>query len=262
MNSPDFGITATSIAAPTADVRPAQVWHQLHRAASAHYRCCGRFSWHFASGKLRHDPVFRALLERAAIPPGSRVLDIGCGQALLAAVLAQCDALTAASRWPAAWGAPPAGTLYTGIEVMPRDIVRAERALAGLPTPPRLIQCDMRQAAFDPCEVVVILDVLHYVDIAAQDDVLARVRRALQSGGRLLLRVGDPSQRLRFAVSRWVDHAVTRARGHRAAPTYWRSMSQWHAALQRLGFVVRALPMSHGTPFANVLLVCDLRRPS
>jgi hypothetical protein len=28
--------------------------------------------------------------------------------------------------------------------------------------------------------------------------------------------------------------------------------------LQGLGFRVRPLPMSQGTPFANVLLVCDL----
>ena len=31
------------------------------------------------------------------------------------------------------------------------------------------------------------------------------------------------------------------------------------AALERLGFTVRAVPQSQGTPFANVLLIADLK---
>jgi O-methyltransferase involved in polyketide biosynthesis len=118
----------------------------------------------------------------------------------------------------------------------------------------------MRHTPFDPCDVVVVLDVLHYVDPAAQDDVLTRIRKALRPGGRLLLRVGDPAQRTRFWISRWVDHVVTLARGHREPPIACRSLADWQAALQRLGFAVRTVPMSQGTPFANVLLVCDLER--
>ncbi|MCC7288169.1 MAG: class I SAM-dependent methyltransferase [Burkholderiaceae bacterium] len=251
----ELGAAAPAVAPPG---EAAQAWRDLHAAASARYRPCGLFAHHFARGKLRRDPVFRALLAGAAIAPGARVLDIGCGQALLASLLAACATQAAAGRWPAAWGAPPIATRYCGIELMPRDVTRAERALAALATPPRLVCADMRQAAFEPCDVAVILDVLHYVDTAAQDDVLERVRRALAPRGRLLLRVGDPSQRLRFAVGRSVDHVVTRARGHRAPPLWWRRIDQWRTALQRLGFAVRAEPMSRGTPFANVLLVCDL----
>jgi hypothetical protein len=46
-------------------------------------------------------------------------------------------------------------------------------------------------------------------------------------------------------------------RGHRAPPTWGRSVAEWTAALQSLGFTVRDVPMSAGTPFANVLLVAD-----
>jgi hypothetical protein len=35
---------------------------------------------------------------------------------------------------------------------------------------------------------------------------------------------------------------------------------QWRDELRALGFSVRELPMSQGTPFANVLLMCDLPR--
>jgi len=260
MEPQDLGFASAPIVAPR-DATPAvPAWRRLHRAASAHYRRCGLFSWHFARGKLKHDPVFRALLANGAITAGSRVLDIGCGQALLASLLAACDGLAAAHRWPSSWGAPPTGCHYTGIELMPRDIARAEQALADLPARPHLVCGDMQHTAFDACDVVVVLDVLHYVDLAAQDDVLARIRLALRPGGRLLLRVGDPAQSARFWISRWVDHAVTLARGHRAPPTAWRPLSAWQAALRGLGFTVRPMPMSQGTPFANVLLVCDLER--
>ena len=256
MPAHDLGLTASPAVTPHVDA--SQAWRELHRNTSARYRPCGRFAWHFARGKLQRDPVFRALLAHGAIAPGARVLDIGCGQALLASLLAACDTQAGAGRWPTAWRAAPVGARYAGIELMPRDIARAEQALAGLPRPPRLVCGDMRHTPLPASDVVVILDVLHYVDHAAQDDVLARVRAALQPQGRLLLRVGDSSQRLRFTLSRWVDQVVTRVRGHQVPPTWGRTLDQWRAALQRLGFTVSALPMSEGTPFANVLLVCDL----
>ena len=249
---------ATTLPAP-APLTPQAAWAQLHRMASERYRSGGRFAWHFARGKLGRDPVFRALLERGRIPAQARVLDIGCGQGLLASLLAACDQLAASRRWPAAWPVAPTRTRYTGIDLMPRDIARAEVALATLEPAPTWICGDMRTTAFEPCDVVVVLDVLHYVDLAAQDDVLARIRAALGARGRLLLRVGDASQRWRFATSQWVDRVVTSVRGHRAPPTWGRTLEQWRAALDALGFAVTLLPMSQGTPFANVLLDCEVR---
>ncbi len=102
-------------------------WSALHADASARYRRGGRFAWHFARGKLRHDPVFRALLEHGDIGAGARVLDIGCGQGLLASLLAACDDAGGAPRLAAGWAAPPTGARYTGIELMPRDVARAQR---------------------------------------------------------------------------------------------------------------------------------------
>ena len=100
----------------------------------------------------------------------------------------------------------------------------------------------------------VILDVLHYMPIADQDAVLARVRRALAPGGLLLLRVGDADAGLPFRLSNWVDWTVAFVRGHGATRFHCRSVAQWRSALEALGFTVRAEPMSRGTPFANVLL--------
>ena len=73
---------------PSAD----QAWRELHARSCAPYRAAGRFAWHFARGKLGRDPVFRGLVERGELRCGDgppRVVDIGCGQGLLASLLQQ-----------------------------------------------------------------------------------------------------------------------------------------------------------------------------
>ena len=239
-------------------VQERAAWARLLDRASEPYRGAGRFAWHFARGKLGHDPVFRHLLGAGLIPQGARVLDIGCGQGLLASLLRACAAMRAAGEWPQAWPPAPAGAQVTGIELMPRDVERARAAL-GEGGDARFVCGDMRTQPFPASDAVVILDVLHYVTHAEQEAVLRRVRDALVPGGRLLLRVGDAGERRGFAVSQWVDRAVTRLRGHRVPPVYGRALPEWIAQLRELGMQVEPRPMSQGTPFANVLLVA--RRP-
>lgn len=239
-----------------------RVWHELRRRASAPYRSAGRFAWHFARGKLGRDPVFRSLLDHGELAGRARVVDIGCGQGLLASLLQACSDLQHAGRWPAAWAQAPAATAYTGIELMARDVARAEHAVGTLALAPRFVVADMREVALPACDLVVILDVLHYVNHAAQAALLERVRDALHPRGRLLLRIGDASRRRGYAISQWVDRIVTRVRGHRVPPTWGRPLADWVTLLQDLGFAVRAVPMSAGTPFANVLLVADLHEGS
>ena len=238
-----------------------RTWRTLHDAACAPYRGAGRFAWHFARGKLAYDPVFRSLLERGDLPAQARVLDIGCGQGLLASLLASIDSHVQRSPWPAGWPSAPVGARYHGIELMARDVARAESALVALKPAPTFVCADMCQATLPASDVVVILDVLHYVDHAAQDALLARVRDALAPRGRLLLRVGDAASRRGFVTSQWVDRMVTLTRGHRVPPTFGRPLAGWVARLHTLGFQVQQVPMSAGTPFANVLLVAELAPP-
>ena len=247
---------------------PQAAWRTLIDAAQMPYKVSGRFAWHWARGKLGRDPVFRGMLERGDLPAQARVVDIGCGQGLMASLLHACDESHRAGRWPAAWAAAPSARSYTGIELVQREVGRGERALAALPFAPRLVCADMRDAALPACDLVVILDVLHYVDIAAQDALLQRVRDALHAGAadsrthqppRLLLRVGDAADRRAFAISQWVDRVVTTVRGYGAAPTWGRTLGEWTAQLQSLGFEVHSVPMSRGTPFANMLLVAELK---
>ena len=231
-------------------------WSALIAAASEPYRQAGQFAWRFARGKLGFDPVFRHLLSEGLIAPRARVLDIGCGQGLLASLLRSCTAFAQQGRWPHGWAAAPAAARVTGIELMPRDVQRAKESLGGTA---EFVCGDMRYTPFPDSDTVVILDVLHYITVPEQNEVLGRVRRALPAGGRLLLRVGDASAQPGFQISQWVDAVVTWVRGHRVPPRFCRTLTDWVAHLDQLGFEVRSQSMSQGTPFANVLLVATVR---
>ena len=233
----------------------------LAREAAGAYPRSERFARHFAFGKLTGDPAFAHLLREDLIPDGARVLDIGCGQGLLCSLLLGAHARKARGEWNAAWPEPPAVSRYTGIELMQGDVERA-RAMAqhwqgrreGWPTH-NFIAGDMRDTEFPHVDVAVILDVLHYVAYDAQAALLERVRAALAPKGTLLIRVGDESTTWRFRYTLLIDRLVMAARGHRLPRLWCRPAAAWREELTRLGFQVEAVPMSAGTPFANVLLV-------
>ena len=227
----------------------------LFDAAVKPYEQAGKFSTHFARGKLTGDPVFREILARGLIPPHTHVLDIGCGQGLLSAWLMAADTLAAQPEWPSNWKSAPQGVTVKGIELMPADVVRARKAFVAHESRFTFEAGDMCNTPFENAQTVVILDVLHYVPYPAQQVVLQRVYTALASGGLLILRVGDAAGGLGFKVSNWVDYLVTLARGHGLSKLHCKPVSEWVSQLEKLGFKVETKPMSQGTPFSNVLLL-------
>ena len=235
----------------------ASFFRTLARAAAQRYEARDRYARHFAFGKLTRDPAFRHLLQHGLLPPGGSLLDLGCGQGVLAALLLAAQERHAQGEWPAAWAPPPNPRAIRGIDLMARDVERARRASGGTA---QFLTGDIRSTDFGDADAVVILDVLHYVDFHAQDAVLARVRATLANGGLLLLRVADASPSWRFRMTVAVDRAAMALRGHRFERLWCRSLDEWKRRLAELGFDVRATPMSDGTPFANVLLVARYDR--
>jgi SAM-dependent methyltransferase len=225
-------------------------------AACSPYRSAGRFAYKFARGKLRVDPVFPAILELGLLQGRPRILDLGCGQGLLAAWLQAAARCCELGQWRSDWPPAPQPSSIRGIELMARDVERARRALG---PGADVEQGDIRSAEFGAADAVVILDVLHYMDLDSQRQVLERVRAALPSGGLLLLRVCDAGGGVRFNYTQWVDKAVMLARGHSLLTTHSRTIAQWREVLRQCGFDSQPRPMSKGTPFANVLLIARAR---
>jgi SAM-dependent methyltransferase len=228
----------------------------LIEQASEQYRSAGVFAYKFARGKLRGDPVFRAMLERGLLLGRARILDLGCGQGLLAAWLRAALLCYENGSWPQGWPPAPAPSSTRGIELVNRDVERARSALGPAC---EISQGDIRSAEFGTIDAVIILDVLHYMPKDQQFQVLKRVRCALQPRGLLLLRIGDADGGLRFRYGQWVDKLVMLFRGHSPVATHCRSAAQWRELLLECGFEVQATPMSEGTRFANVLLIGHAR---
>lgn len=80
---------------------PHALRQRLVDLSSQRYRSAGRFAYYFARGKLGGDPMFLGLLKRGLIPDQARILDLGCGQGLLAAWLLATRQSYAAGNRPA-----------------------------------------------------------------------------------------------------------------------------------------------------------------
>ena len=224
---------------------------KLLDAARAPYLAVGRFAHGYAGGKLAADPAYRAILQRGLLRGRRRVLDLGCGLGLLAAVLRAAERCSSDGYWPAHWPAAPLGLQIRGIELAPRTVARARRALGGAA---EIVQGDIRQADFGAADAVVMLDVLHYIEADAHQGLLERVHQTLPPDGVLLMRVGDAAGGMRFRFGQCWDQVAMLSRGHGWIHQHCRSLRDWRSLLLRSGFATRILSMSDGTPFANVLL--------
>ncbi len=104
-----------------------------------------------------------------------------------------------------------------------------------------------------------MLDVLHYLEYADQCGILERAREALSGGGILLLRVGNAAGGVRFALGKWMDQMVLLVSGRGFRRLHCRSVVEWRDLLSSTGFESEPVPMSSGTPFANVLIIAKPR---
>jgi len=229
---------------------------ELIDAASGPYRAAGPLAYYFARGKLRHDPVFLAILARGLLAHRRRILDLGCGQGLLAAWLSAARRVAGPGAWPDTWAAPPMPAAWRGIDLVNRYIRRARIALG---PDADCIEGDVREADFGRADGIVIIDLLQYIEYADQRGILRRVHGALSSEGVLLLRIGNAAGGIGFTLATWVDRMGLLACGHGLKRLHCRSTAEWRGLLSEVGFDSEILPMSAGTPFANDLIVARPR---
>jgi len=196
-----------------------------------------RFKW-YARMKYVMDPCYRAIAP--LVPAGAFAVDLGSGLGMLPVLL----------------GVLGDGRRALGIEWDRKKVDCGVHAARGLPDI-RVVEGDARSAELPPCDVITLVDMLHYWDAEAQRAILSRCRAALRPGGRLLVREGDPSRRGGARFTRAVEAIVTKLGWNRGPAVRFRPVAELRADLEALGFRVRIDEVAARTHPGNVLLVCD-----
>ena len=176
------------------------------------------FGWRWMGGyartKVAADWVYPRLCEH--IEPGASVLDLGSGVGLLGLVLEHLDR----------------GHRTFGIEWDERKVTFAGRIGSTAST---VEQGDIFSAPWPEADVVVLVDVLHYVPEDRQRVLLQRIAEHLKPEGVLFLRVMDRKAPGRARLTRLLEKAAVLVRWNRGANVHWRSLEEIQADLEACG---------------------------
>jgi uncharacterized protein (DUF2062 family)/SAM-dependent methyltransferase len=233
------------------------VFGALVARAADRYLATSITAWEFARGKMRGDPLYRTALTRGHLGSGGVLVDVGCGQGLMLALLAEASDLWRAGGWPGLAAAPVFDRLI-GIETRPRVATLAQRALGDDAT---VAAADARTYAPNGCRAVLFFDVLHMMPESDQAGLLEAMTRALEPGGVMLVREADAAAGRRFAAVRLGNRLKALVFGNWRQTFHFRTAEQWRQAFEQLGFHVQSLGADEGTPFGNVLFVLTRTRP-
>jgi SAM-dependent methyltransferase len=236
----------------------------LHEAAASLYRGCGQFPFRFARGKLKRDPIMLDLLMLGCLSrkdaSAARLLDLGCGQGLLFATLEASAHIARDSKFAST--SPPALSIAyaQGFDAAPSNVRWGQSMLARRIQPQlaaEIVAADIRTVDLPVCDIVVAIDVLHYLPYVDQERLLRKIAQALTPGGRLLLRVGDAAHARASRVSGWIDRAMAAARGQGRPALWQRPLPDWKMLLQRSGFAATAVKTYRSWWAVNVLVRGD-----
>jgi trans-aconitate methyltransferase/uncharacterized protein (DUF2062 family) len=198
----------------------------------------GRFSeagWYargFVRWKTRLDRIFGLLLAED-LGDGPAV-DLGCGHGATLALLAFRN---------------PRRTLI-GCDLDARRVEAASQALAGLDA--RVSTGDVRTFPLPTPGLILIIDVLQYLDRADQASLLARCAHALEPGGRMVFRLPDTSGGLRTRATRLLDLLLLGIGGGGARPVY-QSPEAYVALLTEAGMSVDVRRYRNRLPLAHLV---------
>jgi 2-polyprenyl-3-methyl-5-hydroxy-6-metoxy-1,4-benzoquinol methylase len=194
-----------------------------------------RGTYYYVRGKLRGDPSTQAV---AGLAPLGDVLDLGCGRGQLAVLLLECRA----------------ANTVRGCDWDDEKVAIANRAVEGLSG--EFAKGDVRTAHSEPADTVLLIDVLHYFERAAQDALLTRAAGFVKPGGRLVLRDADTGRGWRSRMTRIEEGFFTAIKFNRGERVLFRDVPrELLPLLEAQGMSCSVVPCWGQTPFSNVLVV-------
>jgi SAM-dependent methyltransferase len=207
----------------------------LKAAAARYVGLHPRFRW-YARVKYRTDPCYRAIAGH--IGEDSFTVDLGTGLGMLPVLLGELGGRRRA----------------LGVEWDREKVGCGLHASRGLPDV-EIVESDLQTFPLPACDVITLVDVLHYYEAHRQEEILRRCRAALGPGGRLLIREGDGARLGGARFTRIVERWVTRMGWNRGPMVRFRPISELRAALVEIGFRVDVDEMAGRFHPGNVLLV-------
>jgi len=190
----------------------------------------------FVYWKMRCDPMFAAL--DAVVPRLGFVLDLGCGYGI-------------ATHWLACYTDQ---RTFLGIDYDEEKIRVAKRSA---PEHPRIrFECgDILERGYPECDVVLLLDVLHYWTPEKQQRMLNKARQALRPGGCLVIRDGARTEtNSHQRVHRWEKFATRVGMNRTKEGLHFQTQPELETMLGRAAFA-RWEVKSGGGNDSNVMIV-------
>jgi uncharacterized protein (DUF2062 family)/2-polyprenyl-3-methyl-5-hydroxy-6-metoxy-1,4-benzoquinol methylase len=219
--------------------------------ASDRYVTTSITAWEFARGKLRGDPVYRTVVMDGMLRSGGTLVDVGCGQGLMLALLAEAAAASQFGDWPAG-PPPPVFDRLVGIEMRRSVAAVAHQALGEVAT---IVEGDARSQAPATCKAVLFFDVLHMMPAADQEALLRRMAGSLEPDGVIVVREADAAAGWCFSAVRAGNKLKALVFGHWHQGFQYRTADEWRDCFTAAGFDVEARGAGDGTPFGNVLFI-------
>jgi uncharacterized protein (DUF2062 family) len=228
----------------------------LIERASDRYVTTSITAWEFARVKLRGDPVYRHAL-CGILPSGGALMDVGCGQGLMLALLAEARRHEGSGARPGERASFPHFDRLVGVERRPRIARLARKALG---PDVEVLEQDARSIAAGSYRAVLFFDVLHLMPRDDQEVIVQAMAAALDPGGVILVRDADASAGWPFVAVRTVNRLKALLSGAWRQEFHFRTTREWIACFARLGLDADIRLMGEGTPFANVLFRLTVRK--
>ena len=234
-----LGVILASLLAAAAYVAlQALAWAGVHRsrrrAVEARYKSCPRAAQSFARWKLRLDRMFE-ILAGEDLRQG-RVVDLGCGYGITLAWIA----VEAPER-------ELAGCDLSGERIhAARQALPAHRDSIGV--------ADVRDFELGRAGLILIMDVLQYLEPAEQSALLTRCAAALEPGGGLIFRVHDWDAGIRSTLVMAFDRVILFLGGAGKRPANLPAVA-YREMLAGTGLTIRERRFTNRLPLAHILFV-------